>query len=171
MVSVGGHAKEYGEAVVGFWFERGGIGLGEIFGGLFADGGGDHGDSAVEIDENLFLGELARLVEFAFPVTHVAGTGDLRADIVIQIAGEMQEHVADAIAIRVRLSPELVGGKGRDPLVKAKANFFVVSSERGRDELAEVWHWPVWDRSEACGVCDSKLSFLNIQISTFNPCG
>jgi hypothetical protein len=55
--------------------------------------------------------------------------------------------------------------------VKAKANFFVVSSERGRDELAEVWHWPVWDRSEACGVCDSKLSFLNIQISTFSPCG
>jgi len=114
--------------------------LGEIFGGLFADGGGDHGDSAVEIDENLFLGELARLVEFAVAVTHVAGSGDLRADVVIQIAGEMQEQVADAIAVRIGLSPELLGRKGRDPLVKA--NFFVVSGERGSDELAELWHWP-----------------------------
>jgi hypothetical protein len=169
MVGVGGHAQEYGEAVVGFWFSHGGIGLGEIFGGLFADGGGDHGDSAVEIDEYLFLGEHARLVEFAVAVTHVAGTGDLRADVVIQIASEMQEQMADAIAVRIGLSPELLGGKGRDPLVKAKANFFVVSGERGSDELAELCHWPVWGRSEACGVCDSKLSFLNIQISTFNP--
>jgi hypothetical protein len=28
-------------------------------------------------------------------------------------------------------------------LVQARANLFIVSGERGRDELAEVWHRPV----------------------------
>jgi len=171
MVGMGGHAEEYGEAVVGFRFQRGRIRFGEICTGLFMDGGSDHGDGAVEIDQNLFLRELARLVEFAVAVTHIAGTGDLRADVVIQIAGEMQEQVADAIAVRIGLLPELVGRKGRDPLVQAKANFFVVSGKRGSDELAEVWHGPVRRRSEACGGCDSRPSFSNIQISTFSPCG
>ena len=143
VVGVGGHAEEDGEPVMGFWFERGGIGLGEIFGGLLADGGGDHGDGAVEIGEDLFLGELARLVEFAVAVAHVASASDLRADVVIQIAGEMQEQVADAIPVRIGLAPELISGQGRDPLVQARANLFIVSGERGRDELAEVWHRPV----------------------------
>jgi len=141
MVGVGGHAEEYCEAVVGSWFERGGIRLGEIFGGLLADGRGNHGDGSVEIGEDLFLGEFARLVEFALAVAHVAGAGDLRADVVIQIAGKMQQQVADAVAVGIRLAPKLVSRKRRDPLVQASANFFVVSGERGSNERADVWHW------------------------------
>jgi hypothetical protein len=79
--------------------------------------------------------------------------------------------VADAVAIRIGFLPELFGGKRCDPLVQAKANFFKISSKRSSDDLAKVWHWPVRDRSDACGGCDSKPSFLKIQISTFSPCG
>jgi hypothetical protein len=167
MVGVGGHAQEYGEAIVGFRLKRGGVGFGEICGGLFADGGRDHGDGAVEIDENLFLGEPARLVEFAVAVTHVGGAGDLRADVVIQIAGEMQEQVADAITVRIGLLPELIGRKGRDPLMQAEANFFVVSGERRSDELAEVWHGPAGAaaRRAACAILNHRFRTFKFQLS------
>jgi hypothetical protein len=143
--------------------------FGEIFGGLLTDGGGDHGNGTVEVGKDLFLGELARFVEFAVAIAHVAGAGDLRADVVIQIAGEMQEQVADAVAVGKRLAPKLVGGKGRDPLVKAGANFFVVSGERGSNEMAEFWQLGLDFLAAAARAAfwDFKPSIFEIQISTF----
>ena len=76
MVGVGGHAEEYREAVAGLWFQRARVGGGEIFGGLLADGGGDHGDGAVEVSEHLILGERARFVELALAIADVAGAGN-----------------------------------------------------------------------------------------------
>ena len=138
VVGMSGRAEEGGEAVAGFRFSLGGVWPGEVFGGLLAHGGGGHGDGAVEVGEDLLFGKLARIVEFAVAIAQVAGASDLRGDVVIQIAGEMQEQVADAIAVGIRLEPKLVGRERINPLVHASANFFVVSGERGCDELAEV---------------------------------
>jgi len=53
-------------------------------------------------------------------------------DVKIQIAGEMQQEMADAVAVGIGLAPKLFGGNGREPLVYARANFLVVCGERGQ---------------------------------------
>jgi len=52
----------------------------------------------------------------------------------------MQQQVADAIAIGIRLSPELVGRERRDLFVNFVADFFVIGCERGGDERRKFRH-------------------------------
>ena len=44
--------------------------------------------------------------EFAGAIADVAGLGDLRADVVVQVAGEMQDEMADAVAVGEWIFPE-----------------------------------------------------------------
>jgi hypothetical protein len=63
--------------------------------------------------KSLIFRRRIRVIEFARTVADVAGVGDLRADVVIQIAGEVKDQVTEAVALRVGLLPELfVGERG-----------------------------------------------------------
>ena len=58
-----------------------------------------------------------------------AGLGDLRADVIVQIAGEMQDEVADAVSVGEWIFPELFFGERGDPRVEVDAEMFVVVCE------------------------------------------
>ena len=109
MVGVGGHAHEASEARVGARLARIGIRGHPIAGSLLANGRDDHGDGGVEIGQHFFLGVLGRVAEFERAVADVAGVRDMRADVVVQVAGEMQQQMADAIAVGIRFGPKLLG--------------------------------------------------------------
>ena len=53
-------------------------------------------------------------MKFARAIADVAGVRDLRADVIVQIAGEMQDKMAEAVSVGIRLLPELfVAERGR----------------------------------------------------------
>src|ERR1700733_1202016 len=53
-------------------------------------------------------------LKFARAIADVAGVRDLRADVIVQIAGEMQDKKAEAVSVGIRLLPELfVAERGR----------------------------------------------------------
>ena len=76
-----------------------------------ADGLLHHGDRFIETFQRFFFRRRIGIVEFARAVAHVSGLRDLRADVVIQVAGEVQDEVAEAVSVRERLLPELIVGE------------------------------------------------------------
>src|ERR1700693_1282432 len=86
---------------------------------LRADGFENHLYGIVEALESLVLRRRIGVVEFARAVAHVAGLGDLRANVVVQISSEMQNQVSEAVAERKGLLPELVMGQGRGQLANS----------------------------------------------------
>ena len=81
-----------------------------------ADGLENHIHAVVEALESLIFRRRVRVVEFARAVAHVACPGDLRADVVVQVAGQVQNQVAETIAKEERVLPELGFGQRRGQL-------------------------------------------------------
>ncbi len=114
MLDVGGALQEDGEAGVEVG-AVGGVGAGPIFRGLIFYAGEDHGDGLVEETQGLVFGGRIGIIEFARAVANVAGLRDLRADVVVQVSGEVQHEMAEAVAGGVGLAPELgVGERGSE---------------------------------------------------------
>src|ERR1700716_295441 len=90
-----------------------GIISGPVLRRLRLDGSDDHREGVVEAAESLIFRWRIRIVEFAWTVTDVAGLRNLRADVVIQVAREVQNQVAEAVSVREGLLPELGSGKRR----------------------------------------------------------
>ena len=71
------------------------------------------------------------IVEFARAVADVAGLRDLRADVVVQVAGQVQDEVAEAVAEGEGLLPELGVGERRGEFVDAGGVGGVATEENG----------------------------------------
>ena len=67
--------------------------------------------------------------EFALAVAHIAGARDLRAKVVVQIAGQMQRQMAEAVAVRIRLAPELLLAQRFRQRLHAGGEFLIGSAE------------------------------------------
>jgi hypothetical protein len=89
-----------------------GIISGPVLRQLRVDGSDDHGDGIGEAPKSLIFRWRIRIVEFARSVANVASVRDLRADVVIQIAREMEHKVAEAVSEGEGLLPELVFSQG-----------------------------------------------------------
>jgi hypothetical protein len=119
VVEVRGAVQNGGEAVGCLGQALRGIGQGPIGFGLVFDSGNHHGDGVVESAKNLCFGRATCLREFEIAIANVAGGGDSGSDVVAEVAREMKDQVASAVAIGKRIHPELFVGKWVDPLMKA----------------------------------------------------
>src|SRR4051812_25159530 len=78
-----------------------------VLGRLLANGLEHDFNRIVEFLQSVSLGRRCRFRKLAWPVTHIPRLRDLRADVVIQIASEMQNQVPKAVAKSKWLAPEL----------------------------------------------------------------
>src|SRR4030081_2080644 len=85
-----------------------GIISGTVLSRLRVYGSDDYGNRFIEPLESFVFRRRIRIVEFARAVANVAGLCDLRADVVFQIACEMQHQVAEAISEGKGLCQNLV---------------------------------------------------------------
>ena len=89
-----------------------GIISGPVLSRLRVYGSDDYGNRFIEALESFVFRRRIRIVEFARSVANVASVRDLRADVVIQIAREMEHKVAEAVSEGEGLLPELVFSQG-----------------------------------------------------------
>ena len=68
----------------------------------------DQLDGLVKPRENLVAGIASGVGELVLALPGVARAGDERTDIVVQVAGQMKNQMADRVAERERLDPELL---------------------------------------------------------------
>src|ERR1700683_5346088 len=61
----------------------------------------------VELSDSFFFRRRIRIGEFPRTVTDVAAPRNLRADVVVQIAGQMQNEVAEAVSVGEGVFPKL----------------------------------------------------------------
>src|SRR5271165_3295100 len=67
---------------------------------------------------NRGLGRLPGFGEFCIAMADIADAGDLRADVVPEVASQVQDQVAGTVAVRKRIAPELFLGKRIHPFVQ-----------------------------------------------------
>lgn len=119
-------AQENIEAIANARIANGGVRLAPILSRLRVKRADDHRYGFVEALQRFgFCGRM-RVVEFAVAVAHIACPRDLRADVVIQIARQVQHQMAVAVAVIVWLRPKLFLGQCLGPLMHFAQEFFVV---------------------------------------------
>jgi hypothetical protein len=102
------------------------ISLVPILGGLLANGFGDHVDGAIEILQYLLFAGTRSLGKLAVAIAHISGSGNLCTDVVVEIAGQVQNQMPDVVAVRKWILPELLVRKRLDPFVELRADFLEI---------------------------------------------
>jgi hypothetical protein len=124
-----GAAQERREAISGVFHAFGGVSRGPVLFRLFLQSGRDGGDGGVKIPEQKFFWVAGGVAEFKRPVADISRPADLRADVVAQIAGKMQQQVSDTVAIRIRAGPYLLVRKRLNQRVNLLRRFLVIAGE------------------------------------------
>src|SRR6267143_6651666 len=96
------------ESVPGICFPQRGVFQGPIILRLHASGARDHGGRLVEALHHLILRRPGRLSKLPVTISHIASSGDLGADVVIQISSQMKHEMSKTVSERKRLLPELL---------------------------------------------------------------
>src|SRR6266704_526224 len=99
-----------------------------------------HGDRAVECTQRLVLIRRLLLREFPVPVAHVSRLRDARSDVIIQIAGQVQHQMPDAVSVGIRFAPELFVRKRVHPFVEMFSHVFVIRCQTGRHCFVQFRH-------------------------------
>ena len=109
MVGVSGHAQKQCKASVRARLGRIEIGLLEITGGLCPDRGGDHVDGTIEICEHLLFGQLGWIRKFEGTISDIARARDVFPDVMVQVTGQVQNEVTNAVSVRIGFAPDVLG--------------------------------------------------------------
>src|SRR6476646_9290391 len=129
MVEVHRALQEDVEPGARLWLTDPGVRRGPVLVALSRDRLQRHVHRGVEIAKYLGLRPSRGIDELAVARANVAGLRHPRADVIAEVSGEMQHQVAKAVAVRVRLHPELLVGERRGELVHATPATTVVPSE------------------------------------------
>lgn len=140
MEEVRGAVEESAEAVSGFGFALGGVRQGPIRFLLLLQSGDDHGDGVVEFAKHFGFACAASFREFQIAITNVAGLGDLRADVIVEVTGEVEQKVAGAVAVGVGIAPKLLVRKGINPSVNILGPSAEFAGEAAGDGLRQSRH-------------------------------
>jgi hypothetical protein len=128
VVGVGGAVENDGETI--FAGDAGArVGRAPIVGGLFANRCLHHFYRVIKIRKRFQFGRWFCFRKFARAIALVACLRDLRTDVIVEIAGEMQNQMTDAVAVREWIFPELFFCERRDSRVQVDAEMFVVFCE------------------------------------------
>ena len=103
----------------------------------------DHRHGFVELSQQHVHGRMGRIREFLLTLADVAAAGDRGPDVVVEVAGQVQDQVAHAVAEGKRFRPERLGGDGADEMVDALGQM-LRSSGRIRPRSAgqgRTWVW------------------------------
>ena len=104
----------------------------------------------------------AAVRELLVAVPNVAGPGNLRSDVVIQVACEVKDEVPNAVAVRIRLAPELVGGKRRHQLLRLCLDHPEVISQAFPHHIRARHNWETVGLGSEAGyqlLCAARLGF------------
>src|SRR6185437_3652554 len=93
-----------------------------------------------KILEELFPWMPDRITEFERAVTHVSGTGNLSSNVIIQVSGEVEQQVADAVAVRIRACPDLMERERLHEVNDCVSPFLVIAAEIAGDGCRCVCH-------------------------------
>ncbi len=96
---------------------------------LRREGREDHVHGAVEVLEHLGLGPAGGVAELPRSVSNVTGSGDLRSDVVAQVAGQVEQQVPDRIAVGEGALPEQLGRERFDESVDVTPDALVVPGQ------------------------------------------
>lgn len=80
------------------------------------------------------------ITELKRAVTHIPCAGSLSSNVVIQVSCEMQQQVADAVAVGVRTIPNLIQRERLYEFNDLICPFLVVAAEVARDGCRCVCH-------------------------------
>src|SRR5215475_10623706 len=131
-----------------------------VFRLLFANRGNDHGNRAVERSEDFFFWNLLRLSELPVAVAYITRLRNARANVIVQISGQMKDQVPDTISIGIRLSPKLFRRKAPGPLVHIFPHHLVIRGQILGNRLRQIRH--SWS-PPTCSVRSCKSSLLSSQ--------
>ena len=126
------------DAILGIGLPFSGVRRGPVGFGLFFDGGNHHRNCLIEFTQDFRLRQLLRLRKFQITIAYVTGFGDLRADVITQIAGQVQHQMPDAVAVRERIVPELLLGKRVNPLVEFRRAVAIFTDKGGTDAIGKL---------------------------------
>jgi hypothetical protein len=96
--------------------------------------------TGVETLESFLFRRRVGVVELARAVADVSGLGDLCADVVVQVAGQVQDEMSEAVAEGKRLLPELSTGERRGEFVDASGVGGVAGGEHGGKNRVCIRH-------------------------------
>src|SRR6266481_7820259 len=65
-----------------------------------------HGNCLVKVLEHDLPGLAAGIIELERPVAHITRVSDFRSYVVVQVTGEMQQQMTNAVAVRIRTRPQ-----------------------------------------------------------------
>ena len=74
----------------------------------------------VQMLQSFFLRWRIGIGEFAGAVADVSGVRDLGADVIVQVAGQVQDQVTETVAVRKGLGPELFFNQRRSEFAHAR---------------------------------------------------
>src|SRR5450755_3281181 len=111
-----------------------------IVAGLRADGLEHHSNGVIKAFESFVFRRTTRVVKFARAVADISGLSDLRADVVVEIPGEVQHQMSKAVAKGKWLLPEMRVSDWRGQFVDAGGVGGVAIHERERERRLKIGH-------------------------------
>ena len=112
MVRVRDAPKEHPEPLGDALGANGGIGSAPVSGALRAERRAHQIHRSIEVFQDLVFRPARRVGELLRPVADVARPCDLGSDVVVEIAGQVQQEMPDRVAVWKRPPPELLFDRG-----------------------------------------------------------
>src|SRR5260370_23897205 len=118
-----------------------------------------HRDGAVKGTQRFFLRRGPLIRELAVAVAHVSRLRDACADVIVQIAGQVQHQMSSAIPVRIGLTPELLVRKRIHPFVQMGCNIFVICCQPRSYRFVHLCH----ERGPLCSHPTGYLDELQLR--------
>ena len=136
MIEVDGATQKSGQAVRGVRLALGGIRKRPVGIRLPFEGHQNERNGFIEFAQDLGFGRLAGLAELQVAVANVAGIGNARAEVITEIAGQVEHEVADTVAVGKGIAPKLALRQRVGPLVEIRSALAKFVRERSRKCIA-----------------------------------
>src|SRR2546425_3272519 len=127
-------------SICGFRLALGSVRFSPVLRPLFSYRRHHHGDGAVQCAQGLLFAWRLFIRKLPFAVPHISGFRHARPNVVVQIAGQVQHQVPDAISVRIRLAPAPFIRKRGHRLVQLGRNIFVIRRQPISHRFVQFGH-------------------------------
>src|SRR5262245_25020508 len=125
MMQVSGAAQKDVKSVSRIIFSQRRVRPRPVFFRLLANGATHIGDSFVKALHDFRFGRTISLGELSVAIPHITGACDLRADVILQITGQVKDEMSETVSKRERLLPELLVAERRRQLPNQRSKHFI----------------------------------------------